>query len=86
MSNYNFTRRSKINSSSVYDHADNVIILSVGSAYPPLLPDVPQRHQMQRETEDRSTQYGPLMGLDEFRETIQAFVMKTILYVAKPTF
>jgi 2-aminoadipate transaminase len=84
MSNYNFARRSKINSASVYDHADNVIILSVGSAYPPLLPDITT--EASNAAGDKRTevmQYGPLMGLDEFRETIQAFVAEDDIICSK---
>ena len=73
----------KINSSSVYDHADNVIISALGLPTPSP-PDIAT--EASNAAGDKRTevmQYGPLMGLDEFRETIQAFVAEDDIICSK---
>ncbi|WP_305985582.1 PLP-dependent aminotransferase family protein [Roseibium sp. MMSF_3544] len=72
---YRFSRRAEVLGKSVYDHAEGAIMLSVGSAYPPILPD------LSREASDSAKayvaevmQYGPLMGLADLREAISDYV------------
>ena len=70
-----FARRAERLGSSVYDHADGVIILSVGSAYPPTLPDLSREAaEAAGDHTAQSMQYGPLMGLDDLRDAIAAYV------------
>lgn len=75
MAKFRFARRAEIAGRSVYDHAPGAIILSVGSAYPPILPDVSHEaaDAAHRGTAE-AMQYGPLMGLDDLRDTIAAYV------------
>ncbi len=75
MGQYRFARRAEVLGKSVYDHAPGVIMLSVGSAYPPILPD------LSREATEaasafvaESMQYGPLMGIEDLREAIASYV------------
>ena len=75
MGSYRFARRAEVLGKSVYDHAPGVIMLSVGSAYPKILPD------LAREASEAATtfvteamQYGPLMGLPDLREAIAGYV------------
>jgi len=75
MAQYRFANRAAVLGKSVYDHAPGVIMLSVGSAYPPILPD------LSKEAADaaqayvaEAMQYGPLMGLPDLREAIAGYV------------
>ena len=72
---YRYARRAEVLGESVYDHAPGAIVLSSGLAYPPFLPDV-VREAMEAATgrPAESLQYGPLMGLDDLRDEIAAFV------------
>ena len=75
MSNYRFARRAEVLGSSVYDHPPGSIMLSGGSAYPPLLPDIShEAADAARAGATESMQYGPLMGLDDLRDCIAAYV------------
>ena len=42
MTGYRFARRAEPAAKSVYDHEAGAILLSVGSAYAPILPDLSQ--------------------------------------------
>ena len=75
MSRYRFAGRAATLGKSVYDHAPGVIMLSVGSAYPPLLPDLAlEAADAAKAYIAEVMQYGPLMGLPELREAIAAHV------------
>lgn len=75
MNRYRFSRRAEVLGKSVYDHASGVIMLSVGSAYPPILPDLSREAASSAQGYLAEVmQYGPLMGLPELRETIAAYV------------
>ena len=74
MPNYRFARRSQILGRSVYDHVAGVIMLSAGSAYPSILPDVSREAMAAAQRASETMQYGPLMGLDELRDAIAAYV------------
>lgn len=70
---YRFARRAEHSGKSVYDHAPGAILLSVGSAFPPILPDL--SHEAADAAGNRTSetmQYGPLLGLDDLRDTIAA--------------
>ncbi len=70
-----FARRAAKAGDSVYDHAEGAIILSVGSAYPPILPDLSlEAADAASRFVAESMQYGPLMGLDDLRDAIAAYV------------
>lgn len=70
-----FARRAAKLGKSVYDHADGAIILSVGSAYPPILPDLSaEASDAATRFMQQSMQYGPLMGLDDLRDSIATYV------------
>lgn len=72
---YRFARRSAVLGKSVYDHADGVITLSVGSAYPPILPDLSREAaQSAQQYVSEVMQYGPILGLLDLRELIAAHV------------
>ena len=75
MTHYRYARRAEVLGESVYDHTPGAIVLNSGLAYPPLLPDV-VREAMEaaRDRPGESLQYGPLMGLDDLRDEIAAFV------------
>ena len=72
---YRYARRAEVLGESVYDHTPGAIVLSSGLAYAPLLPDV-VREAMEaaRDRPAETLQYGPLMGLDDLRDEIAAFV------------
>lgn len=75
MNHYRFARRAEILGKSVFDHEPGAIILNSGLAYPPLLPDVSR--EAAHAAADRTwevMQYSELMGLDDLREAIAAFV------------
>ena len=75
MGRYRFARRAEVLGSSVYDHAPGVIMLSVGSAFPPILPDLSREASEAAKTYQAETmQYGPLMGLTDLREAIANYV------------
>ena len=75
MTNIRYARRSENLADSVYDHADDAIILSVGSAYPPILPDVSEEAVVAaKEQIESSMQYGPLMGVPQLRDAIVDYV------------
>ena len=60
---------------SVYDHAPGVIMLSVGSAYPPILPDLSREASASASAYvAEAMQYGPIMGLQDLREAIASYV------------
>ena len=71
---YRFSRSSQVAGRSVYDHAPGAIMLSAGSAYPPILPDVSREAADAARLSAETMQYGPLMGLDDLRDTIAAYV------------
>ena len=75
MNDYRYARRAEVLGESVYDHTPGSIVLNSGLAYPPFLPDV-VREAMEavRDRPDESLQYGPLMGLDDLRDEVAAFV------------
>ena len=75
MTDHRYARRAEVLGESVYDHTPGTIVLNSGLAYPPLLPDV-VREAMEavRDRPGESLQYGPLMGLDDLRDEIAAFV------------
>jgi 2-aminoadipate transaminase len=75
MTSYRFARRAEILGKSVYDHAAGAILLSAGSAYPATLPDI-ATEAMEAATDGRAQalQYGPLMGVDDLRDAIAAYV------------
>lgn len=72
---FRYSRRAETLGKSVYDHAPDVIMLSVGSAYPPILPNLSTEAE---DAADRfvteSMQYGPLMGIDDLRDSVAAYV------------
>lgn len=74
MSPLRFARSAETLGSSVYDHAPGAMLLSVGSAYPPILPDVSQEAAAAASDPASSMQYGPLMGLDDLRDIIAGYV------------
>ncbi len=75
MTTYRFARRAETLGRSVYDHAPGAILLSAGSAYPPILPDVStEAADAARSYTAQAMQYGPLMGLDELRDCIVSYV------------
>ena len=75
MTEYRYARRAEILGDSVYDHAPGAIILNSGLAYPPLLPDVVREAMAAAQDRPAETlQYGPLMGLDDLRDSIVRFV------------
>ncbi|MEX0347432.1 MAG: PLP-dependent aminotransferase family protein [Rhizobiaceae bacterium] len=75
MSQFRFARRAEALGKSVYDHAPGVIMLSVGSAYPPILPDLSREAaEAASAFVSESMQYGPLMGLEDLREAIASYV------------
>jgi len=75
MTNYRFARRAAIAGRSVYDHAPGAILLSAGSAYPPILPDVSmEAADAAGAHAHEAMQYGPLMGLEDLRDAIAAYV------------
>ena len=75
MTGLRYARRAAVLGNSVYDHAPGAILLSVGSAYPPILPDVSDEAILAASRFRTETmQYGPLMGLEDLRETVAAYV------------
>ena len=75
MTNYRYARHAEVLGDSVYDHTPGTIVLNSGMAYPPLLPDVVREAaEAVRDRPGESLQYGPLMGLDDLRDAIAAFV------------
>ena len=75
MGRYRFSRRAETLGKSVYDHAEGVIMLSVGSAFPPILPDFSrQAAESARHYAAQVMQYGPLMGLPDLRHTVSNYV------------
>jgi len=75
MASYRFARRTEVMGRSVYDHAPGALLLSAGSAYPPLLPDVSREaEEAARAGVAETMQYGPLMGLNDLRDCIAAYV------------
>lgn len=71
---YRYSRRSETLARSVYDHAEGAILLSAGSAFPPILPDIEREAAEAARNRPETLQYGPLMGLDELRDCIAAYV------------
>lgn len=71
---YRFARRAERSGKSVYDHAPGAILLSVGSAFPPILPDLSHEAADAAANSAETMQYGPLFGLDDLRDTIAAYV------------
>jgi len=71
---YRFARQAETLGKSVYDHAPGAIMLSAGSAYPMSLPDVSHEAAEAARHKEETMQYGPLMGLDDFRDCIAAYV------------
>lgn len=71
---YRFARRAERSGKSVYDHAPGAILLSVGSAFPPILPDLSHEAADAASKAAETMQYGPLFGLDDLRDTIAAYV------------
>lgn len=72
---YRFARRAQQSGKSVYDHVPGAILLSVGSAYPPILPDLSlEAADAAGNRTSETMQYGPLSGLDDLRDTIAAYV------------
>ena len=49
-------------------------MLSAGSGYPMSLPDVSHEAAEAARHKEETMQYGPLMGLDDFRDCIAAYV------------
>ena len=77
MTEYRFARRSAILGNSVFDHVPGTIALSSGAAYPPCLPDVVREAtEAVGPLREEAMQYAPLMGLDDLRDEICAFVAK----------
>lgn len=75
MTRYRYASRARNAGVSVYDHAPGAIMLAAGSAYPPALPDVShEAAAAASEFTAEGMQYGPLMGLDDLREAIVAYV------------
>ena len=75
MTDYRYARRAEVLGESVYDHTPGAIVLNSGLAYPPLLPDVVREAmEAMRDRPGESLQYGPLMGLDDLRDAVAAFV------------
>ncbi|MEM9027558.1 MAG: PLP-dependent aminotransferase family protein [Pseudomonadota bacterium] len=75
MTSYRFARRAQNSGASVYDHASGAILLSVGSAFPPILPDLShEAADAAQRSRAEAMQYGPLMGLDDLRDAIAAYV------------
>tara|TARA_Y100001934_G_scaffold276319_1_gene372536 strand:+ start:846 stop:2006 length:1161 start_codon:yes stop_codon:yes gene_type:complete len=71
---YRFARQAETLGKSVYDHAPGAIMLSAGSAYPMSLPDVSHEAAEAARHKEETMQYGPLMGLDDLRDCIAAYV------------
>ena len=72
---FRYARRAETLGKSVYDHPEGAILLSVGSAYPKTLPDLTsEAADAAGRFVSQSMQYGPLMGLDELRDCIAAYV------------
>ena len=77
MTRYRFARRAEVLGKSVFDHAPGAIILNSGLAHPPLLPDVSREAaQAAQERTAEVMQYAPLMGLDDLRDAVAAFVFE----------
>jgi len=75
MTDFRFARRSQIIGKSVYDHAPGVILLSVGSAYPGTLPNLTaEADEAAGQFVAQSMQYGPLMGLDDLRDSVVSYL------------
>ena len=71
---YRFARQAETLGKSVYGHAPGAIMLSAGSGYPMSLPDVLHEPAEAARHEEETMQYGPLMGLDDLRDCIAAYV------------
>ncbi len=72
---FRYARRAEVLGKSIFEHPPNIIILSSGLAYPPLLPDVVREAGVAAgEHIKEAMQYGPLMGLDDLRDQIAGFV------------
>lgn len=72
---YRYARRAEVLGKSIYDHAPGVIMLSVGSAYPPILPDLSREASASASAYvAEAMQYGPIMGLQDLREAIADYV------------
>lgn len=72
---YRYAHRAEVLGKSVYDHAPGVIMLSVGSAYPPILPDLSREASASASSYvAEAMQYGPIMGLEDLREAIASYV------------
>lgn len=71
---YRFSTRAETLARSVYDHAEGAILLSAGSAFPPILPDIAREAAEAARNAPETMQYGPLMGLDDLRDCIAAYV------------
>ena len=77
VTHYRFARRAENLGKSVFDHVPGSIILNSGLAYPPLLPDVSREAaSAAKERTSEVMQYSGLMGLDDLREAIAAFVLE----------
>ena len=75
MTEFRFARRSAILGKSVFDHVPGTIALNSGAAYPPCLPDVVREAiEAVGPLREEAMQYAPLMGLDDLRDEICAFV------------
>ena len=71
---YRFARQAETLVKSVYDHAPGAIMLSADSGYPMSLPDVSHKAAEAARHKEETMQYGPLMGLDDLRDCIAAYV------------
>ena len=81
---YRFAHRAERLGASVYDHAPGAIMLSAGSAYPPILPDVSaEAAEAAKHGTAEAMQYGPLMGLDDLRDAIAGFVAEDGVRVSR---
>ena len=75
MTEFRFARRSATLGKSVFDHTPGTIALNSGAAYPPCLPDVVREAtEAVGPLREEAMQYAPLMGLDDLRDEICAFV------------
>lgn len=84
MASYRFARRAEVMGRSVYDHAPGALLLSAGSAYPPLLPNVSREaEEAARAGVAETMQYGPLMGLNDLRDCIAAYVSEDGVHCAR---
>ena len=75
MVNYRFARWAEVVGESVYDDGPVTIILSAGSAFTPILPDVSSEATAAASMHAAEVmQYCPLMRLDDLRDAMFGYI------------